>query len=64
VEKPVKIRFDNYRPVYRIIHNSVTLFIKLVHLNGRKDFNMQPTEGKKTLFFFFPLVSALCICPL
>ena len=44
----LKLRLEIYRPVYRIIHNSVTHFIKLVHLNGRKDFNMQPTEGKRT----------------
>ena len=60
----LKLGLEIYRPVYRIIHNSMTHFIKLVHLNGRKDFNMQPTEGKRTLHFFSYLVSALCVCPL
>lgn len=59
----LKLGLEIYRPVYRIIHNSVTHFIKLVHLNGRKDFNIQPTEGKRTLsIFFLYLVSALLVC--
>jgi hypothetical protein len=33
--------------LYRVIHNPLTHFIKLVHLNGSKDCNMQPTDGKR-----------------
>lgn len=61
----LKLGLEIDRPVYKVIHSSTTHLIKLVHLNGRKDFSMRPTEGKRTLhFFYLCLVSALCVCPL
>jgi len=50
----------------RIIHNSLTHITKLVRLNGEKDSNMRPTDGKRNLprFFFKYLLSALHVCPL
>jgi hypothetical protein len=49
--------------LYRVIHNCLTHFIKLVHLNGRKFCNMWPTDGKRNSSnFLLYLVSAVCVC--
>jgi hypothetical protein len=42
--------------IYRVIHISLTKFIKSVLLNGGKNCNMRPTDGKKNglkLFFSY-----------
>jgi hypothetical protein len=47
---------------YRVILNSLTHFIKLVHLNGGKDCNMRLTYGKNLQVLAACLISALCVC--
>jgi len=47
--------------MYRVIFNSLTHFLKLVHLYGRKDCNTWHTDGKRNSASFCSyLVSALC----
>jgi hypothetical protein len=53
--------------MYRIIHNSLTHFMKSVHSNGRKDCSLRPTYGKRnslSFFFFVHFGSDVSVRPL
>ena len=50
----------------RVIHNSLTHFLKSVHLSGGKDCNVWPTDEKRNSprFFFFGIPDKCFMCPL
>jgi len=67
VQTGILTSFQNL--MYRIIHDSLTQFTKLVSLNGKKDSNMRPTDGKRNFPSFFipsnctmrlPIVTGRC----
>lgn len=47
--------------MYRVIHNSLTHFPKLVHLNGGKDFNMRLTYRRETLQVYLYMPQAFSL---
>jgi len=50
--------------VCRVIHNSLTRIVKLVHLDCQKDYNMQGIDGKrKSPRFFFCIPPKCCTYP-
>jgi len=55
-------------PSRGVFHNSLTHFIKSLHLNGGKDCNVVPADEKRNFpsFYFFVayLISAVCVRPL
>ena len=44
-------------------HNSLTHFIKSLHLSGGKDCNVVPTDEKRNSIFFCGIPHKCCMCP-